>query len=90
VVRALIGVVGVSNRLRLRERDVPQYVAQRIREALARYAEQEARNVQVEVDGGTATLRGTVHSRAGREALRMAVWSAPGISGVFDELTIAD
>jgi hypothetical protein len=89
VVRPLTGVVGVSNRLRLRERNVPQYVTQRIHEALARYAEQEARNVQVEVNGAAVTLRGTVHSLAEREAVHAAAWSAPGISRVFDELTIA-
>lgn len=88
VVRPLTGVVQVINKITLRERRAPEYVAHRIEEALARYAAQEARQVEVQVDGTTAVLHGTVHSWAERETIQAAAWSAPGISRVVNELKV--
>jgi osmotically-inducible protein OsmY len=88
VVRPLTGVVGVINNIRLRERKAAEYVAGRIEEALARYAEDEAQHIEVLVDDGTATLRGTVNSWAERTAVQEAAWSAPGISRVVNELQV--
>ena len=88
VVQPITGVVGVSNKIHLRERDVPDYVAHRIHEALARYAEDEATHIEVLVDGGTATLRGTVNSWAEHALVQHAAWSAPGIQRVFNELKV--
>ena len=87
-VRPLTGVLGVANKIHLREREAPDYVAHRIHEALARYAEDEATHIEVLVEGGTATLRGTVHSWAERDIVQHATWSAPGIQRVFNELKI--
>lgn len=88
VVRPLTGVVAVANKITLRERGTPEYVAHRIEEALARYAQREAGRVQVNVQGAAATLRGKVNSWAEREAIQAAAWSAPGISRVINELEI--
>lgn len=88
VVRPVTGVVGVNNNLTLREREASEYVAQRIQDALTRYAEEEAKNIKVIVEAGTATLRGTVATLAERSAVQAAVWSAPGISRVVNELKV--
>lgn len=87
-VAPLTGVVGVINKIHLRERQAPDYVAHRIQEALARYADDEAKHIEVLVDGSTATLRGTVNSWAERDIVQNAAWSAPGIARVFNELKV--
>jgi osmotically-inducible protein OsmY len=89
VVRPLTGVVGVVNNIVLRQRSAPEYVGRRIREALSRYADDEWRGIEVQVDASTAILRGTVNSWAERSAVQAAAWSAPGITRVVNELEIA-
>jgi osmotically-inducible protein OsmY len=87
-VRALIGVVGVSNAIVLKPTVAQANVSHRIRDALARHAEREARNIEVIVSGSTVTLRGRVDSWAERAAAQGAAWSAPGIVLVVNDLTI--
>jgi osmotically-inducible protein OsmY len=87
-VRPLTGVLGVVNKIHLRAREAPNYVAHRIHEALARYADDEARHIEVLVDGGTATLRGTVNSWAEHAVVQNAAWLAPGIQRVFNDLKV--
>ena len=88
VVRPLTGVVSLSNKIALRERRTPEYIEHRIQDALARYAEREARRIEVQVEGAVATLRGKVSSWPEREAAHAAAWLAPGISRVINELQI--
>lgn len=87
-VRPITGVVDVVNKIHLRAREAPGYVAQRIHEALARYADDEATHIEVLVEGGTATLRGSVNSWAEHAIVQHATWSAPGIQRVFNELKV--
>ncbi|MFM2187506.1 MAG: hypothetical protein RIR43_2078 [Pseudomonadota bacterium] len=87
-VHQTMGVVGVSNRITLKARTVPTDVSNRIKDALARQAEREARGIEVSIAGSTATLRGSVHSWAERNAAQGAAWSAPGISLVVNELKV--
>jgi osmotically-inducible protein OsmY len=87
-VRPLTGVLEVVNKIELRKREAPDYVAHRIHDALARYADDEATHIEVLVDSGTATLRGTVNSWAEQAIVEHAAWSAPGIRRVVDELKI--
>ena len=88
-VHALMGVVGVTNRITLKSRTVPSDVSNRIRDALARQAEREARNIDVTVSGSTATLRGSVHSWSERNAAQGAAWAAPGITMVVNEIRVS-
>lgn len=87
-VHQMTGVVGVSNRITLKPRTVPTDVSNRIKDALARQAEREARGIEVSITGSTATLRGAVHSWAERNAAQGAAWSAPGITLVVNELRV--
>ncbi len=87
-VRSLIGVVGLDNHIRLRPVVTPGDVTARIRDALSRHAEREARDIDVSVAGSTATLRGRVGSWAERAVAQGAAWSAPGISLVVNHLGV--
>ncbi len=87
-VHQTLGVVGVSNRVTLKPRTVPTDVSNRIKDALARQAEREARGIEVSISGSTATLRGAVHSWAERNAAQGAAWSAPGVTLVVNELKV--
>ena len=89
-VRPLTGVVGVVNKIHLRPREAPEHVAQRIQDALARYAQDEAGRIEVTVHEGTATLRGSVHSWAEQAVVQHAAWSAPGIRRVVSQLKVQD
>jgi osmotically-inducible protein OsmY len=87
-VRSLTGVVDVVNKIHLRARESPDYVAHRIRDALTRYADDEAAHIEVQVENGCATLRGSVNSWAEHAVVQHAAWSAPGIQRVFNELKV--
>lgn len=86
--RALTGVVGVTNLIVLKPSAVPSNLSMRIREALRRHAEREARDISVEVHGSEVTLRGKVTSLAERSAVFGVAWSAPGVSSVVNELKV--
>lgn len=81
--------VGVSNAITLKAQAAPSNITSRIKDALTRQAEEEAKHIEVSVKGSRATLQGTVHSWSERSAAAGAVWAAPGISEVVDELRVS-
>lgn len=87
-VRALTGVVGVSNNITLKPLVAAADLKNRIRDALSRHAEREAKNIEVTVSGSTVTLRGRVDSWAERTAAQGAAWAAPGIGLVVNDLAV--
>lgn len=88
-VRNLLGVTGVSNAITLKAQTAPANITGRIKEALTRQAEEEAKHIEVSVKGSKAVLQGTVHSWAELSAAAGAVWAAPGISEVVNELRVS-
>lgn len=88
-IRPLIGVVGISNEIKLRVRPQAADLARNIESALLRQAIREARQIQVAVEGNTVKLTGTVHSWQERAAAQGVAWSAPGVHSVVNELRIA-
>jgi osmotically-inducible protein OsmY len=86
--RSLTGVVGVSNSISLKSSIAPVNVSERIREALTRHAQREAKKIEVIVQGSVVTLRGEVDSLAERAAAFGAAWAAPGISSVKNEIKV--
>jgi len=86
--RALQGVVGVTNRVTLRTRTQPADLKRRIESALARNAAAEAKGIEVKVTGGEVTLTGEVESWHERKLVEDAVWAAPGVSSVQDQIHI--
>jgi len=87
-VRTLTGVVGVTNTITLKSQVTPGNIAGRIRDALTRHAEREAKHIEVNVAGSTVTLRGHIDSWAERAAAEGAAWAAPGITLVINKLTL--
>ena len=87
-VRNMLGVVGVSNLIKVEPQVTPADVGKSIHDALARQADREARRVEITVDGSQVTLHGTVHSWAERAAVQGAAWSAPGVSSVVNNLVV--
>jgi osmotically-inducible protein OsmY len=87
-VRNLVGVRGVTNLLRVKERGTVPDVKERIESALKRQAVLDAQHIRVEAVDGCVTLHGTVRSAAEREDVQRAAWSAPGVTAVDDELLV--
>ena len=88
-VRALGGVLGVSNRIELMPHACTTDIKQRIEEALKRNAEVEAKAIAVEVIGGKVILNGTVNALTERNAAEKAAWSAPGVETVVNNVVIS-
>ena len=87
-IRPLIGVVGVSNTIRLKAGVAPANVAKRIHDALVRHVEREAKHIEVIVNGSVVTLQGKVDSWSERNAACGAAWAAPGVSSVINALRV--
>lgn len=88
-VRRLGGVKGVINEIQLAPAVQAGDVRQRIEDALQRHAEIEAGNIRVDVkQGGTVRIEGRVDTWSERSAVERAVWSAPGVRKVEDNLVI--
>lgn len=89
-VRNLMGVVGVSNLVKIAPRVRPADIEKRLHEALGRQADREAGRIQVVVNGSEVSLRGSVHSWAEFDAVQGSAWSAPGVTTVLNELVVED
>jgi osmotically-inducible protein OsmY len=88
-VRYLPGVKGVSNNITLTPSAQPTAIKAAIEKALKRDAEIDAENIDVSADGGKVTLAGTVTSWDEREEAATAAWSAPGVTSVANNITVA-
>jgi osmotically-inducible protein OsmY len=87
-VRPLVGVRGVTNEIRLKQRASPQEIRTGIGAALVRHAQREAGHIEVDVDGGVVTLTGHVDSLAEHEAAMGTAIAAKGVVRVVDRLDI--
>jgi osmotically-inducible protein OsmY len=90
-VRQLSGVRSVINMLTVSRHEgavQPLLIRQKIEDALGRSAAIEATGIEIDVEGGTVTLKGRVRSWFERSVVRHAAWSAPGVHEVRDQLVI--
>jgi osmotically-inducible protein OsmY len=87
-VRDLVGVVGVTNSIKVRAHVSVADVHTKIQAALTRNAEIDARRINVSAKDGTVVLSGNVHSWAERDQATRAAWAAPGVTDVQDRLAI--
>lgn len=88
-VQNLDGVRGVVNRIILKKSEPkPVEIKKRINEAFKRSATIDSKNIEVEVNGATVTLTGTVSSIKEKEDAQRAAYFAPGIIRVKNKLTV--
>jgi osmotically-inducible protein OsmY len=89
-VRRLTGVRGVTNLITVhpKSRTSPDELRRKIREALMRAAEVDAEQIEIDVQGDTVVLKGTVRSWAEREEAARAAWSAPGVTTVKNRIVV--
>ncbi|UKK85554.1 BON domain-containing protein [Sphingopyxis sp. BSN-002] len=83
------GVAGVTNLIEVKQHPAPADVKERIVAAFKRQADLDAAAVTVSTDGGTVKLAGKVKAWAERGVAERAAWSAPGVTRVEDNITIA-
>jgi osmotically-inducible protein OsmY len=88
LVRGLIGVKGVSNRVLVKPAVHYKDVKAKITEALHRQAQIDARRIWLTTDDGHVTLHGNVSSWSEAAAAKKAAASAPGVTKVDSVLTI--
>lgn len=88
-IRNLVGVRAVVDEIELRVPPVNEHdIEQAIKNALERRAEREAEQIELEIEGDSVTLTGTVHSAAERRAAIGAACGTRGVSMVIDHLHV--
>ncbi|MGE0410212.1 MAG: BON domain-containing protein [Amphiplicatus sp.] len=89
LVSGVRGVSAVSNMIKVKTRVLAGDVTREITRALHRNADVEASKVKFDVAGGRVTLRGDVKAWYERKLVEDAVWAAPGVTDVVDNLRVA-
>lgn len=88
-VRKLGGVKGVTNTIQIATVAQTTDLKRRIQDALKRHAEVQADAIRVDVrDGGTVQIDGRVDNWSELQAVKRAVWSAPGVRAIEDRLRV--
>ena len=88
-VRALYGVVSVSNDVNIKHRISASNISDDIMHALHRSWYFDPADIKVHVKDGKVTLVGTVHSPHDRQVAAATAWSAPGVTDVENDLIVA-
>jgi osmotically-inducible protein OsmY len=86
-VRALLGVVGVSNQTSIKPRVNEKNISENIRHALHR-SRFDAKTINVSAKGGEVHLTGTADSWYERQLAATTAWAAPGATNVQNDITI--
>ena len=86
--RNLMGVKGITNELIVDSPIVLGDVKQKIEEAFTRHAILDAKDIEVDVDESTVTLKGHVHSWQERDDAATAAWATPGVMNVKNALMV--
>lgn len=89
VVRDLIGVRGVTNRIAVRSQTAePREIKRKIAAAFHRSASMDSKNVEVEVYQNKVTLTGKVRTWAERTDAERVAWSIPGVTIVENKIEV--
>lgn len=87
-VRTLWGVKGITNSIEIRPQVNVGDIRSKIHAAFKRHADLDADKVNVSVSDSTVTLSGRVRSWHEREDAEIAVWAAPGVTRVKNDLSL--
>jgi osmotically-inducible protein OsmY len=87
-VTPLIGVTAVENHITVRPKWMSGELRPEVTATVRHHRELHTQHVRIEAQCGMVVLRGHVPSLAERSAVERAAWSAPGVVGVVNELTI--
>lgn len=87
-IRLQPGVRGIRNLIRLKSRPLSDEIKRLVKGALERNALLDADQVEIEVEGGEVTLRGTVQSFVERSEAERVAWEMPGITHVQNEIRV--
>jgi osmotically-inducible protein OsmY len=85
----LIGIVAIDDGIVVVNETTAEDVADRINAAFTRNAQLGDSDLEVTSENGTVSLNGVVGSWAEYEEAMDAAWSAPGVTGVRDDITVA-
>lgn len=83
------GVTNLINLITIKPRLSVGDVKKQIREALERHAEIEASRISIDAANGAVTLSGSAESLAELDRIEDAVWDAPGVSKVVNNVRVA-
>jgi len=87
-VTPLIGVTDVENHITVRPKWTTGELRPEVTASVRHHRELHTQHVRIDAQCGMVVLRGHVPSLAERSAVERAAWSAPGVVGVVNELTI--
>jgi osmotically-inducible protein OsmY len=88
-IHRLLGVVGITNEIKIKPPVQAYEVRQKIEKALQRVAAFEAGDISINTDGGKVTLGGNVRNWYERNLVETAAWSVPGVTQVQDKIALS-
>jgi len=84
------GVSGIVNNITVTSVAPASNLKEKIKSAFERHARLDARKIIVEVDGHKVILSGTVRSWDEKAEAEKAVWSAPGVDSIMNQIEFAE
>jgi len=87
-VHRLMGVLGVTNDIKIKPRVAASEVREKIEKALNRVTSYEAQDLSISTDGGKVTLGGKLENWHERDLAETAAWSVPGVTQVQDKIAL--
>lgn len=90
MIEDLIGVRSIINNLKIKPKAIasPAEIKQKIMEAFRRSATINAQNIEVDIIGSKAILKGNVYSTLEKDDAERAVWAVSGIQDVDNRISL--